>query len=81
MVNRSKEVLGKVENVRENLRDGGETALSRISGPIDAGMASAMHRIGVPTRKEIQALTKRVEELTRTAERSRGRAREVAKRR
>jgi polyhydroxyalkanoate synthesis regulator phasin len=31
-------------------------------------MAIALHRLGVPTRNEIQSLTKRVEALTRAVE-------------
>jgi poly(hydroxyalkanoate) granule-associated protein len=42
----------------------------RVAGPINTAIAAALHRLGVPTRREIQTLTKRVEELTRAVERS-----------
>jgi poly(hydroxyalkanoate) granule-associated protein len=41
---------------------------TRVRKPIDKGMAIALHRLGVPTRNEILALTKRVESLTRAVE-------------
>jgi poly(hydroxyalkanoate) granule-associated protein len=41
---------------------------TRVRKPIDKGMAIALHRLGVPTRNEILALTKRVEALTRAVE-------------
>jgi hypothetical protein len=39
-----------------------------------------MHRLGVPTRKEIANLTKRVEELTRVVARSKPKARKAPRR-
>jgi len=36
-----------------------------------------MHRLGVPTRKEIATLTKRVEELTRVVAKSKGTTRKA----
>jgi len=42
----------------------------RVTEPINDAIASALHRLGVPTRREIQVLTRRVEELTRAVERS-----------
>jgi poly(hydroxyalkanoate) granule-associated protein len=41
---------------------------TRVRRPIDRGMSIALHRLGVPTRSEILALTKRVEALTRAVE-------------
>ena len=60
------QVQGKVWNVRE----GAEHTFGRITAPIDAGVTTALHRLGVPTRKEIGLLTKRVEELTRSVEKT-----------
>ena len=50
------------------LRAEAEGAVSRFSAPIDNGVSSALNKLGVPTRKEILALTRRVEELTRTVQ-------------
>ena len=54
-------------------------AVTRIATPIEAGMNSAMHRLGVPTRKEIANLTKRVEELTRVVSKARGTAKKAVR--
>lgn len=59
-------VLDRVSKVRENA---GRT-IGRIGNPLDTGMTVALHQLGVPTRKEIVTLTKRVEELTRVVARS-----------
>ena len=45
----------------------------RVTEPINDAIAATLHRLGVPTRREIQVLTRRVEELTRAVERSGGR--------
>ena len=60
------QVQGKVGNVRE----GAQHTFGRITAPIDAGVTTALHRLGVPTRKEIGLLTKRVEELTKSVEKT-----------
>src|SRR5512146_2631803 len=35
------------------LRGEARTAVARVTTPIETGMTNAMHRLGVPTRKEI----------------------------
>jgi poly(hydroxyalkanoate) granule-associated protein len=45
----------------------------RVSVPLNDAVARALNTLGVPTRKEIATLTKRVEELTRAVERSQAR--------
>lgn len=62
------------------LRSDARKAVAKAAGPLDDGVTSAMHRLGVPTRREIQALTRRVEELTRVVEKRGGRAPRAAKR-
>jgi poly(hydroxyalkanoate) granule-associated protein len=68
-------VLDRVGRVRE---DAGR-AIGRIGNPLDAGMTVALHQLGVPTRKEIVTLTKRVEELTRVVARSKGKRTKATK--
>jgi poly(hydroxyalkanoate) granule-associated protein len=51
-------------------REGAGRMMGRVGNPLDAGMTVALHQLGVPTRKEIVTLTKRVEELTRVVARS-----------
>jgi poly(hydroxyalkanoate) granule-associated protein len=42
-----------------------EGRVDRLGDRIDGQVTSALHRLGVPTRTEIQTLTRRVEELSR----------------
>lgn len=69
--NRAK--LGELKHKALDLRHDATAAVGRLTAPVDAGVTTALHRLGVPTRKEILALTKRVEELTRAVEKSRKR--------
>lgn len=55
----------------ETLRGDARNAVARVKSPIEAGMNNAMSRLGVPSRKEIATLTKRVEELTRVVAKAR----------
>jgi poly(hydroxyalkanoate) granule-associated protein len=64
---RIEKLVHRVDGFRGEAR----TAVARVKTPIEAGMTTAMHRLGVPTRKEIATLTKRVEELTRVVSKSR----------
>ncbi len=59
----------------ESLRGDARSAVTRLTTPIEDGMTSAMHRLGVPTRREIQTLTRKVEELTRVVAKSKTRTR------
>jgi poly(hydroxyalkanoate) granule-associated protein len=60
---RLEKVLSRVEEARG---EAGKAIVGRFSAPLDAGMTTALHQLGIPTRKEILTLTKRVEELTHT---------------
>ena len=59
-----RKVKGTVSQARKRA---GET-LDSIESTIDESVGLALHRIGVPTRSEIAALTRRVEALTRAVE-------------
>lgn len=65
----------------ESLRGDARSAVSRIAAPIENGMTGAMHKLGVPTRSEIQTLTRKVEELTRVVAKSKTRTRAARSRR
>ncbi len=54
-----------------SLRDDATALTVRLGRPLDRGVSTALHRLGVPTRTEIMALTKRVEALTRAVEKQR----------
>jgi len=62
----------RITNLTENLSERAQSlkgeaksALGKIASPIEGGLATAMQRLGVPTRDEIVNLTQRVEELTK----------------
>ncbi len=79
LVNRGEKLEKKVDpamdragaSVRKTVKDvrsrAGRT-LGNIQTAIDDSVSSTLHRLGVPTRSEIVALTKRVERLTRAVE-------------
>ncbi len=71
---RFERLIAKVKPMRE---DAG-LALHRMGAGVDSSMAAVLHRLGVPTRREIQGLTKRVEELTHSLEHRRPRAKRPA---
>jgi poly(hydroxyalkanoate) granule-associated protein len=77
---RLEQVLTKAEKVQERVQGDARHALTRITRPFEDGVDNAMHRLGVPTRKEIQMLTKRVEELTRVVQKGKGRGARKARR-
>jgi poly(hydroxyalkanoate) granule-associated protein len=64
----------------KDVKDGASAAFGKAVAPVNDVMDKAMHRLGVPTRKEIATLSKRVEELTHAVERTRTRRRAAATR-
>ncbi len=69
--------INRLSNRAADLRGEARSAMARVTTPIETGMTNAMHRLGVPTRREIATLTKRVEELTRVVAKSKTGARKV----
>ena len=61
---RIESVQGKVEETVDDVRDKAETTWDRLGSSFDENVATTLKRLGVPSRHEIQRLTKRVEELT-----------------
>ncbi len=57
-------VQGRVEEKVEDVRDRAESTWDRIGSSFDDRVGATLNRLGVPSRHEIQRLTKRVEELT-----------------
>jgi poly(hydroxyalkanoate) granule-associated protein len=71
---RLEKLIAKVKPLRE---DAG-VALQKVGAGMDNRMAAVLHRLGVPTRREIQGLSRRVEQLTHSLERRRPRQRKRA---
>ncbi len=61
---RLESMQGKVEDRVDDVRDKAESTLDRLGSSFDENVAATLKRLGVPSRHEIQRLTKRVEELT-----------------
>lgn len=59
------------EETAERAKRAAEGAWEQLGGAFDDKLAKALHRIGVPTRDEINALSRRIEELTRAVDRAR----------
>jgi poly(hydroxyalkanoate) granule-associated protein len=57
------------EEAAERARKAAEGAWEQLGEAFDERLSKALHRVGVPTRDEIAALARRVEELTRAVER------------
>ena len=60
-----KKVQDTVETKVEDVRDAAESSWDKFGANVDERIASTLKRLGVPSRHEIQRLTKRVEELTK----------------
>lgn len=60
----------RVDDLRAKLdvRKAAGDAIEKIGDRVDDGMSDMLHRLGLPTKKEIEGLTKRVERLTKTLE-------------
>jgi poly(hydroxyalkanoate) granule-associated protein len=67
-----------VDNVKDLGHDVG-AAFGKAVAPVNHAMDSAMERLGVPSRREISTLSRRVEELTRVVDRSRSRGRRAVR--
>ena len=72
--NANQEVLDGFTERVQGLKEDAKEALGRVATPIEDGLAKAMQSLGVPTRKEILALTRRVEDLTRNVTRAKAAA-------
>lgn len=66
--------LAKVRTRVSELRAMPTERLSRLGGGFDGGVEAVLDRIGVPTKREIGALTRRVEALTKALEKRQARS-------
>ena len=59
------ERISQLAEQARGLSGDAKSAFAKLSTPFEGGLATAMQRMGVPSRDEIMNLTQRVEELTR----------------
>lgn len=69
---RAKDVRGRVESEAREAKGRMEKGFEGVWGAVDERVTEVLHRLGVPTRDEIKALTKRVEELNSKVDELRG---------
>jgi poly(hydroxyalkanoate) granule-associated protein len=58
---RLRKISARAESVRDDVR---ANTVGRLGTGLDDAMTSVLHRLGVPTSREISSLTRRVETLT-----------------
>ena len=60
-----------VDRTMARVSDARTATVGRIEGTFDDGVSAVLGRLGVPTRRDIAALTRRVETLTHAVEKKR----------
>lgn len=61
---RGKREVGRAKGEAERVRDRVSQRVDELGETVDLRVADAMHRLGIPTRDEIAALNRRIEEMT-----------------
>jgi poly(hydroxyalkanoate) granule-associated protein len=61
---RGKREVGRAKGEAERARDRVSQRIDELGETVDRRVADAMHRLGIPTREEIAALNRRLEEMT-----------------
>ena len=64
------EAKDRVEEIKAKLdvKTAAADAIDRIGDGFDENVTAVLHRLGLPTKKEIEGLSKRVDRLTKTLE-------------
>ncbi len=75
----NKERILELAERAKGLKGDAKGAWDKLSTPFEGGLATAMHRLGVPTREEIVNLTQRVEELTKLVAKTKATPKPAAK--
>lgn len=63
--------IAKVRARVEKIRFDAGRAIDKVTAPFPGGLTTALRGLGIPSRKEIVTLTKRVEALTKSVDRTR----------
>lgn len=61
---RGKQEVGRARGEAERARERVSQRVDELGETVDRRVADAMHRLGIPTREEIAALNRRIEEMT-----------------
>ncbi|HEX2163585.1 MAG TPA: phasin family protein [Thermoanaerobaculia bacterium] len=61
---RGRDQVGRARDEVGRARERVVRRVDELGGVLDRRVAEAMHRVGIPTREEIAALTRRIEELS-----------------
>jgi poly(hydroxyalkanoate) granule-associated protein len=64
--------LSRLTERASELKEDARSVLSKVTTPIEDGLAATMQRLGLPSHAEILKLTRRVEELTRNLQQTKG---------
>lgn len=61
---------GRVDEIKEKLdvRKAAADTMTKLGDTFDDGVTEVLHRLGLPTKQEIDGLAKRVDRLTKTLE-------------
>lgn len=62
----------RVEEVKSKVRGRTGETLEKMEKAFDERLTGALSRLGIPNKREVEALNSRIEELTRTIERLNG---------
>jgi len=71
----------KLESATDDVRDRASAVWSKVEREVDGRVASALEKVGVPSKSEISRLTRRIEELTAMVEKQAKSRRAPAKKR
>ena len=77
---RGKETVERAKGTVAGVRTVAESYWETFERTVDDQMTAVIHRIGVPTKSEIEDLTKKVEELTQSVEKLRAKQATPARR-
>ena len=74
MEERGRDRVSKAKGAVSEMRGVASSYWETLERTVDQQMTAVLHRIGVPTKEEIEALTRKVESLTSSIERLRTRS-------
>lgn len=70
-----KKSRARIDGTVSSARGAATVAMTKLERGVDNTIENVMHRLGVPTRREISGLSRRIEGLTRSMEKKSARSR------